>query len=241
MMNVLTSKVVLKHELDEEQLKGMWELFHAYYAFSNEEIFFKDLQEKTHVILFVDHNEALKGFKAIHNYRFRFQNTDVNIVYSGNAIMHPEYWGTQAFALAFAQFMKRTFSENPDLPLYWFLICSGFRTYRSLPLFFTQFYPKFDAPTPPYEKRLMEALARHKFPEEYRDGVIYVKEKRDCLVEELADPKKRKHPHIEHFLKLNPDFRLGNELVCLAEYSENNLSSLAKKAVSMSMENIHTG
>ena len=228
-MKLLYSSIVLKKELSDLQRKEMWQLFNKYHAFTDQEVFFKDLEDKTHVILLNDNEGALRGFKAIHKYHFLFQGKMLNIVYSGNAIIHPEFWGSQEFVRTFTQFMSTSMSERPDLPLYWFLICSGFRTYRSLSIFFTEFYPKFDRPTPSYEKKLMEALATTKFPEEYRDGMVHVKEKKDSLLEELANPKNRNNPHIKYFLKKNPNFRKGNELVCLAEFSIENTRGLAKK------------
>ncbi len=53
-------------------------------------------------------------------------------------------------------------AEEPATPLYWYLICSGYRTYLYLPLFYRQFYPRYDQPTPELEQRLLDALGRCK-------------------------------------------------------------------------------
>ena len=56
-----------------------------------------------------------------------------------------------------------------DEPLYWYLISKGYRTYRFLPVFFREFYPRHDVATPPVEAAVLYALGRRKFGDSY-DG-----------------------------------------------------------------------
>ena len=53
-------------------------------------------------------------------------------------------------------------------PWYWLLLSSGFRTFRFLPVFWREFWPRHDAPTPPTMTRLMAQLARERFGREFR-------------------------------------------------------------------------
>ena len=53
--------------------------------------------------------------------------------------------------------------------LYWFLISKGYKTYRFLPVFFHEFYPRWDVPTPSWARAMLDAVARALFPEDY-DG-----------------------------------------------------------------------
>ena len=51
--------------------------------------------------------------------------------------------------------------------LYWFLIAKGYRTYRFLPVFFREFYPRYECATPAWAKSLLDALGRTMFGQAY--------------------------------------------------------------------------
>ena len=55
----------------------------------------------------------------------------------------------------------------PGAAVYWFLICSGYRTYRFLPVFFREFFPTHRRPTPAGARRVLDTLATRKFPTTY--------------------------------------------------------------------------
>jgi hypothetical protein len=122
--------------------------------------------------------------------------------------------------------------KAPGLPLYWFLVCSGYRTYLYLPLFYRDFYPRHDRPTPEFEQALIDTLGRMKFPDEYAGGVVRVARPRECLLPELAEPPshKRDSSHVRFFFDRNPGCRRGDELVCVTEFSLENTRRLAHQA-----------
>ena len=229
MMNSLNSLIIEVKDLSISQTQEMWEFYKEYYSFVDREMFFKDLAEKTHVIFLNDDKATLRGFSTQKNYHFLFQKELLNIVFSGDTFIEPKFWGSQELVLAFSRFMVKLKAKDLNMPLYWFLICSGFRTYRYLPVFCKEFYPRYDRPTPPYEKELMDALATAKFSREYRDGIIRVKGKKAySLFQVFTNYKKRRNPHIDFFIKKNPDFGSGHELVCLAEFSIENTPRLVQ-------------
>jgi hypothetical protein len=123
--------------------------------------------------------------------------------------------------------------REPAVPLYWYLISSGFRTYLYLPLFFKEFYPRHDRGGACFEKDLSELLGRMKFPEEYHDGIVRVSRPRECLRRELAvpPPARLRNPHVRFFLERNPGYLRGDELVCLAEFSLENALRTARQAL----------
>jgi hypothetical protein len=118
------------------------------------------------------------------------------------------------------------------MPLYWFLICSGYRTYLYLPLFFHEFAPRYDRPTPEFEHALIDTLGRMKYPDEYADGVVHVRRPRECLRPDLAVPRPAKldNPHVRFFFERNPGCLRGDELVCVTEFSLANTRRLANAA-----------
>ena len=98
-------------------------------------------------------------------------------------------------------------------------------------MFFREFFPRFDSPTPRFESQLIDQLGELKFPGEYAGGVVHVASPRECLRDDLAipSPAKLRNPHVRFFVEQNPEYRLGNELVCVAEYSMANTYGLAHK------------
>ncbi len=121
--------------------------------------------------------------------------------------------------------------EDPSVPLYWFLICSGFRTYLYLSLFFREFYPRCDRPTPAFESSLLDTLGSTKFKQEYRDGIVRVDRPRECLRRDLAVPADHRlnNRHVRYFVERNPGYLRGDELVCITEFSPDNTRRIARR------------
>jgi len=113
-------------------------------------------------------------------------------------------------------------------PLYWLLLSSGYKTYRMLPVFFRSFYPRVDAETPEEVRELMGHLACTLAGEQYDagGGIIRFGKGATPLRPGVAEVGDRDHrdPHTAFFLGRNPGHLLGDELVCLAEISDDNLA-----------------
>ena len=98
----------------------------------------------------------------------------------------------------------------PAGELYWLLLTSGFRTYRFLSVFWRRFYPRFDAPTPPRAKRLLDALSRERLGDRYDATAGLVRfERPQVLRAALLDvPDSRQlDPDVRFFLERNPGLR----------------------------------
>lgn len=111
--------------------------------------------------------------------------------------------------------------------LVWLLITSGFRTYRFLPVFWRDFHPRHDAAIPSDVAALRDALARERFGHRYdpERGVVRLGSPQS-LREHLAGvpEARRSDPHVDFFLAANPGHGRGDELVCITELSDENLT-----------------
>lgn len=225
----LSGVVVDRSMLPEGAEEEMYGLFRRYYQKVDRRVFDRDLEEKDAVLLLQDEAGAVRGFTTMKRYALEHDGRRVRVVFSGNTIIEQDFWGEQALARTFSRFLADVKEEASGVPLYWYLICSGFRTYMYLPLFFREFWPRCDRATPAFEGSLIDALGRMKFPGEYRDGVVHVGEPREVLRPELAVPPPHKldHPHIGFFTRANPGYLRGNELVCLTEWTAANTRGLA--------------
>ena len=119
--------------------------------------------------------------------------------------------------------------RESDMPVYWLLICGGYRTYRYLPLFFRDFWPQYGKPTPPEAQQLIDTLAERRFVDNYQDGVVI--DGNGHLREHISpiDERNLRNPHVAFFEQANPGHVRGHELVCLAQVVPENLTRVAGK------------
>ena len=124
--------------------------------------------------------------------------------------------------------------QYPNGPYYWLLITSGFRTYRLLSTFWQTFYPRFDAATPPDRQRLLDALACERFGDAYDPATGIVRfDRPQVLRPHLAGvpPERLDDPHVAFFARRNPGHARGDELACLCELDDANLTAAGRRMV----------
>jgi len=198
------------------EVEAMWRLFAASYDGARRGDFDRDLAEKHHVIVLKDAQREVMGFSTLLALEEPGQWC---AVFSGDTIVAPGFWGQTALQRAFiwylmAQRLKR------GLPVFWFLITKGYRTYLLLSRYFPTHWPRHDAPTPPFERALLDRLCREKFGPAWDAEAGLLRFEGDVvrLSADLADvpPRLLKDPDVAFFLAKNPRWRDGDELCCLA-------------------------
>ncbi len=227
----LRGHVIPAREVDRQTQDSLYELFCRFYNHVDRAIFDHDQSEKESILLLTDVAGQLRGFTTMMLYDISVAGRPIRAVFSGNTIIDRDYWGGQELVRTFGRYLANVKKQTPDVPLYWFLICSGFRTYLYLPLFYREFYPRFDQTTPKFQQQVIDTLGDLKFPSEYNDGVVRVARPRECLRDDLAvpSPAKLRNSHVQFFVDRNPNYRDGDELVCIAEYSITNTRGLAQQ------------
>ena len=209
----------------------MARLYMAYYNGIKRGLFFNDLASKEEV-LWLEDGDQLAGFTSYVIYERHWRGRRIRIVFSGDTIVVPAQWGQQALAFRWIERMGRLKANQPTVPLYWFLICKGHRTYRYLSAFAQHYYPHPSNPLPDL-KMLANFLAEDRFGPDYNraTGVVAFSPSRGHLCAAIADPRSREkaRPDVDHFLLSNPGFREGHELVCLCELSSANLKPLGRR------------
>jgi hypothetical protein len=230
----LFGRVVPRVRLGAALEQRLFDLFQGYYRHVDRATFHRDLMEKDWVVLLADASDAVQGFTSLQLSELVLDGRAVRTVFSGNTVIDRAYWGRQELMETWCRFVASLKAAQPQTPLYWFLICSGYRTYLYLPLFFHSFYPRHDERAPPFEQALIERLGSLKFPGEYQQGVVRVARPRECLLPELAVPPAHKlaSPHVRFFVERNRGYLRGDELVCVAEFSLSNLRRRARQIAS---------
>lgn len=222
------SKVILVDRISDQEKTQMLNLMKEFYDNVLEKSFKEDLEEKDYCVMLYNKDGEVKGFSTQKEMALNVDGKTINGVFSGDTIIHKEYWGSLELYKEFA----RKFIKD-DEEFYWFLISKGYKTYKMLPLFFKEFYPNHNRETPVYEKKIMDTFSKEQYPKDYDEnsGVIKYKEIKDKLKEGVADitDKQLKDKDIEYFIKVNPGYINGDDLVCLAKLSRDNLKSTGKR------------
>ncbi|HET6249974.1 MAG TPA: hypothetical protein VFE47_19950 [Tepidisphaeraceae bacterium] len=216
-----TARLIARSTLTEADLAGMHQLLSHHFDGVTRGQFEADLMEKNWVIL-IERGDEVVGFTTILTYETTFSGGPVSVVYSGDTIVSPSAWNSSSLPRAWIESVASLRKLHPRGPYVWLLITSGFRTYRFLPVFWREFFPRYDMPTPAHWKAMMDHIAMERFGSQYdpQSGIVRLKNPQR-LAESLAVvPQGRlDDPHIAFFTARNPGHADGDELVCLADLS----------------------
>ena len=235
----IDGQVVQIASLSTETIASMYALMTTYYNGMTREIFEQDLYEKEQVVLLNDAcTGTICGFSTTMTMRIPIDGRDVVTIFSGDTIVHERYRHQTVLPRLWLQLAYSTAdaiqTREPETRVYWFLISSGYKTYCYLPLFFREFYPTFERSTPPHLQRLIDTIARWKYPEEYESRTGIVRLKYPSPLREGVAPiteRRLKNPHVAFFQQVNPDHGNGDELVCITEINTSNLTKAGQRMV----------
>jgi hypothetical protein len=218
-------------DLPVDLIDRMASLYLANYDGSSQEVFRRDLAAKDEAIL-VFCGDELVGFTTLRVFGDVWQDRPIRVVYSGDTIVDPAHWGQSELASAWISRVGEIARAAPAVPLYWFLLVKGHRTFKYLPVFSKSFYPhwQFDRSD---LKPLADQLAGRMFPGDYNSatGVVEFAESRGHLKAAIAQPDAGDlhRAATQFFLARNPGYRQGHELVCVCELALENMKPLTAR------------
>lgn len=222
MLSALKGVTVSRESLTERQRAQMLALMQVCYAGVSAERFTQDLDEKQYVILLSARRSGeLVGFSTLRVSEEVVDGKPAEIVFSGDTVIHPDYWGQKELQVRFVRFMLARKLRRPLRPLMWLLLSAGYKTYLLAVNHFPRTVPRHDWEPPAERVSFLRSLASRWFGGQYdaergtvrfggshyrvRDGVSPI------------DREAAAHPHIAFFARNNPGHVEGEELVCLAE------------------------
>jgi hypothetical protein len=219
--------------LSPAERAAMLALLQEHFEGVSEAQFNQDLDAKDWVLR-IERDGRLVGFTTLQVYVSRAAGRPVNVIYSGDTIMAPEAWGSPVLSQAWISLVRSLQAERPAEPWYWLLISSGFRTYRFLPVFWREFWPRHDAEPSEEQAAMLTALARERFGAEYDEaaGIVRLRNPQRLRGDLAVVPEGRAcDEHVRFFLARNPGHARGDELVCLTELSDANLTPIGRRMV----------
>ena len=232
-MSRLQAEVYPQSRLTGSLVEAMFELYVRYYDATSPDLFRNDLTEKDWVLLMHDPEGRLKGFSTLALLETEMRGTRLRALFSGDTIIDHRHWGQQALAFAWIRFAGRLKAQAPEVPLSWFLVVKGQRTYRYLAAFTRSYYPHWGRATPGPLQSLIDHLARQRFGSAYQPdlGVLRFGASRGHLKPAWAQipSAELRRPEVAFFCQRNPGYIRGEELVCLTELCPDNLRPLARR------------
>jgi len=220
-------------ELAQAERLKMQNLYLSCYDAATPEIFQGDLNAKDEVQL-AYHRDELIGFSTYFFYHFSWSGQMVRVVFSGDTIVHPDHWGKQSQMLEWLGRMGEFEREAPQVPLYWFLIVKGHRTYRLLSIFTKSFHPHWSEERPEL-RELANVLAKDCFGADFDSvrGIVSFANSSVQFAPHLTEPTEaeiqKEAVAVRFFMSQNPGYRRGDELVCLCRLCPENLRSLPRR------------
>lgn len=229
----MRGELISTGRLETRERIAMYGLLERHFDGVSPESFERDLDNKEWVLLIRQDNQDLAGFTTIAVSRVQYQQQALAVLYSGDTIMEPNCWGTSALARNWIHAVHALRANIGELPMIWLLICSGFRTYRFLPVFFREFFPRCDRPTPRRTRDLMRFLAGQRYGDAFDETSGIVRLDRPQILRPHLDSagNGRRDAHIEFFERANPGHARGDELVCIASLDDHNLTRAGQRMV----------
>jgi len=230
----LEAQIVRVAGLDGYDRDQMFGLMERYYDGMKRDGFEADLNEKQWVILLQDcDSHAICGFSTQMILDFAVDGARMHALFSGDTIVERRCWGQSLLAQAWGRLAIELIDRYPAGSLYWFLISKGYKTYRYLPLFFREYYPRRATATPPWAKAIIDALGSHKYPHAYDPtaGIVRAEATACRLRRDVAalTGGRLRDPEIGFFIDSNPGHEFGDELCCIAPLTRANFSVAAAR------------
>jgi len=232
----LSGQLAQVSDLSITEKDQMFALMDRHYENLSRTVFDADLAEKEWVIRVVSRETGeLCGFSTQMLLDATVAGRPIKALFSGDTIIDRRYWGDQALTHIWGRLALQLMDQYGPNDLYWFLISQGYKTYRFLPVFFYEFYPRFGAPTPGWAWQTIDSLGRHKFAEHYDSagGVVRSHRQQYRLRSGVADvtPARRQNPDVRFFIERNPGHTIGDELCCLAPLTRENFTPAAYRVI----------
>jgi len=222
-----------RESLTVDHREEMFALLSRHFEGVTRRQFESDLAEKNWV-LEIRRDGCLCGFSTLLMTEVDFAGRLATVIYSGDTIVAPEAWGSPVLARTWIAAVNHLRASFPERPCYWLLLTSGFRTYRFLPVFWREFYPRCGAPTPNEIQQWLDHLAQTRYGEAFDRAAGIVRfSQPQRLRAELRETAagRRKDRHVAFFLERNPAHGDGDELVCITEIDDSNLTAAGRRMV----------
>jgi len=223
-------KKVAQISLSEKQ--QMYAILSKYFLGTSFEEFEHDLSQKE-IAIFIAKEEKIMGFSTLVCSTVEVNGHSVPVIFSGDTIVEQEHRNSAGLGIEVANYFDRV-RKRYGGTVYYLLSTKGWRTYKVLPFFFNEYYPRANCEMPPQIREVRDTFCLAKYGENYdaKKGLIVAKGDPQRLRSENsidASYPERESEDIAFFFEQNPDYLEGTELVCIASIDEENITKRFKR------------
>ena len=241
MKRELKYKLLSIDKINNDHIKRMFILMQENYDYINQDNFNNDLLNKDYIGLLIDNKNIIQGFTTYLINPKKYFHKKYNILFSGDTVISEDFVGTQALAIGWCETVAFFIRKYPRKKLLWYLMSKGHRTYLYLPYFFKKYYPAIDKNiNNNHYKEIINECSSHIFCENWnpKKGIVQFNDKVGQIKQQhIKKLYSKKNRYIDFFLEKNPGFSNGDELICMAEISSENLMRLPKLIFERSLRN----
>lgn len=228
----MSVRLVRRDDLTSSETDALFGLLRRHFEGISRRRFALDLAEKQWVLI-QEVDGVIQGFSTLLMYETVMPLIGrTTVVCSGDTVTAAGARGTSSLPRGWIAAVRELHRRHAGGRLLWLLLTSGFRTYRFLPVFYREFWPRHDRPTPGGIKETMDLMSAQRWGSSYLSdpGIVRFPEPQ-VLRSGPSDirPGRLSDPHVAFFLELNPGWRNGDELVCLTEIAEGNLTDAGRR------------
>ena len=235
----LSGFIVPRSEFSAALTNSLYSIYERYYTPTDRAVFERDLARKTFCIILSDRAGQRCGFSTVERMDLHISGRETVVLFSGDTVIDRAYWGEQVLPFTWIELAGRIKAERPDVPLYWLLVSKGHRTFRYLPAFARQYWPRPESDA--HLRLVANNIATRIFGARYDParGVILADTACPTALRpefQAMDRARMSNKHVQYFLAQNPHHDAGEELVCLCELSVENLRPWALRQFRKGLE-----
>jgi|TARA_B110000116_G_scaffold935_1_gene838 hypothetical protein len=228
------------NEIKENEILRMFILMEENYDFIDYKNFNTDLYNKDYIGLLIDNKDIIQGFTTYSINPKKYLHPEYNILFSGDTVISEHFVGSQELGRGWAKTVAFFMHRYPKKKLLWYLMSKGHRTYLYLPYFFKKYYPALEENNNDASlKKIIDECSIYLFSNHWdtKKGIVKFKNKVGQLKQKhIKKSLHKNNKYVDFFLRKNPGFSNGDELVCMTEISLDNLMRLPKLILARSLK-----
>ena len=183
--------------------------------------FHKVLLSYSYAVIYRERRDgSLRGIFLMSLEKMKHEGKYFTLLRLGLSFIEKEYRGGPYIHYVFSYFRIMEFLRHPFTPFYVFGKVFGYRGYATLCNNFRHIYPGYKQETPDHIKKIISEFAmKLKMPnEEYDSDNCVLKREYVHMKNFVSEPGRIdiKDPNVEFFIKTNPGWKKGHQLITLS-------------------------
>lgn len=214
--------------LDEAARDELWTLYRRHFAAPRASLE-SSLARGEHVVRIRSRDRGrLCGMMVCSLRPMQHEGRRFAVAWAGAGALDHECRGQWMLERSGLELISRFWWRHPGASIYFLGECCAFRSYRMLARSFDEYWPHPARPTPPWERAVMDELARRAFPTLWDEARRVVRPDRGKHIHASSarSDTAAADPLLRFFTQQNPGADLGEAIILFAPVNLANLTTL---------------